>query len=242
MFVHSVNMNLTDLYSSLLSAGFHRTNNSTLIPIVIHGVPGCGKSTLIKQIVEKGDVEAYTLGAAYGDTLTHAGVRHLTDKPAASTARLRILDEYQLGPPGKLLGFNVLFGDPYQGPLRLPAHFVKRESHRVPRVIADHLRNALNFELTGRTEGVLVTRGTSIDSPIEGVIFHLGKVSKQLTHSHGLCSLHPTEASGLEFPEVTLVYHSSELKERDFFYIAATRAKNKLTLISDTFHELQTST
>jgi len=240
MFVNIVNMKFTDLEPLLIQAGFTRTNNTLSTPLTIHGVPGCGKSTLILKLLDDQDVTANTLGPAYGDNLTHQGVTAFDPKTGLNAARIRILDEYQFGPPSALINFNVIFGDPYQGPLRLPAHYVKKTSHRIPRPVAEFL-SGRKFEIVSNQPGQIITRPVTADSPLPSVILHLGEISRNLTHSHGICSRSPREVSGLEFDEVAVVYHHSEIRSRDLFYIAATRARRTLHLISDEFHELQTT-
>lgn len=236
-------MKIADVESVLIRSGFRRTSLLLTLPIVVHGVPGCGKSTVIRQLIESPSVQARTLGAGYGQNLTQSGVLPHNSQLLPPVGQLTLLDEYQLGNSALAVGFTFLFGDPFQGPFHLPAHFIKEFSHRVPRPVTDFLLSR-GFQIAGDRPGVITTRppfGSAVSNPTQGIVLHLGPISKQLTHSHGICSKFPFEVSGLEFPEVTLVYHSSELADREAFYVAATRTLNSLVLISDEFHELRSS-
>lgn len=221
------------LFAHLSAAGFTRTpRDSTTKPIVIHGVPGSGKTTLIKELLTKPGVEVYTCGPAYGDTLWSKGAVPLSDYSGSTC--YTILDEYQLAPVGVLSNFSALFGDPYQGSTRLEPHFVKSISHRVPRPICTFLTN-LGFQISGLREGTVLQLplfSTKPQSPTPKVL-HLGPVSSALTHSHGVCSSSTTDVQGQEFDHVTLVCHSSELKDRAQLYVAATRSLNSLHILSD---------
>nr|QYF50168.1 MAG: putative helicase [Yunnan alphaflexivirus] len=237
-------MKIVEIESLIVSFGFIRTDILLTLPIVVHGVPGCGKSTLIKSLIKHRTVSARTLGAPYGcNLLTNGVTTHLVSSPQLSN-EVTILDEYQLGDASVSAGFTLLFGDPFQGTFRKAPHYIKELSHRVPRPIADFLVTR-GYQIRGEREGSLTTKNpynSQQGNPTAGTLLHLGRISQSLTHSHGLCSKHPTEVAGLEFDTVTVVYHSSEIADREAFFVACTRPTSTLVLISDEFNELRTTT
>ncbi|UXP34782.1 TGB1 [Garlic virus J] len=234
----------TQLLLQLLdNSGFRRTTEPLTTPLVIHGVPGCGKSTLIKSLLTYSSCVAFTLGAPYGRSLAHRGVQHFDSHLVeGSKAETRILDEYQLGSTEECAHFNVLVGDPFQGKLQLTAHYIKNLSHRVPRPVCEYLRS-LDYDIIGEREGSLnfLPVFAKETSGPTGVILHLGAISRDLTRTYNVCSQAPSAVSGLEFTELTLVYHSSEfLANRELFYIAATRANHTLNIITDSVNLTRT--
>lgn len=235
MFPNVLEMKTSLLIQLLTNCGFQRTTVPLEEPIVIHGVPGCGKSTLIKTLITHQSVAAYTLGIPYGKTLAHPGIQRPTDTCDNQEVETRILDEYQLGLKADLEPFNILIGDPFQGHSTYRAHFVKTFSHRVPRPICEFL-NSLGYDIQGDKEGSLkfLPVFQHYSKGPKGVIIHLGPISCQLTQTYRVPSKTPSEVQGLEFKEVTLVFHSSELPgNSEAFFIAATRASECLNIITD---------
>lgn len=237
-------MKTEDLYQFLLTHSFQRTSQPLTHPLVVHGVPGSGKSHLIKTLIKDPTVQAYTAGAPYGHDLTQAGVLPISRYQPDRSRSLIILDEYQIAPLETITNYTTLFGDPYQGPTRLPAHYIKTTSHRVPRPICDFLR-AREFDIQGHADGSIITshpysKELKPDA-LNGTVLHLGQISKTLTHRHNICSLDVHEVQGLEFDNVVVVYHSTEKANRSDLYIACTRSRRQLTLISDEFHEFRTA-
>nr|QED43444.1 TGB1 [Garlic virus B] len=235
MFPNGFEMKISLLIQLLTNSGFQRTTVPLEEPIVIHGVPGCGKSTLIRTLITHQSVIAYTLGIPYGKTLAHPGIQQPTNICDNQEAETRILDEYQLGSKVNLEPFNVLVGDPFQGHSTYCAHFVKTLSHRVPHPVCEFL-NSLGYSIQGDKEGslkVLPVFQHNSEGP-KGVVIHLGPISCQLTQTYRVPSKTPAEVQGLEFKEVTLVFHSSELpRNTEAFFIATTRASECLNLITD---------
>lgn len=235
-------MKITDLDSLLTSSGFSRTAQPLTLPIIVHGVPGCGKSTLIKSLLPNPFVQARTCGPPYGRTLLTPGVTAFKHSEQLH-APVRILDEYQ-HQETLPTEFNALFGDPFQGSLHAAPHYYKERSHRVPKPVAEFLAGR-DYQISSELPGRLTTASPFgvnpdlfLDAPCR---LHLGPISQELTESHSLPTLCPKAVAGLEFDKVVLIYHSSETTDRESFYIACTRCSDHLILLSDEFHELQTT-
>ncbi|ASJ78778.1 triple gene block protein 1 [Vanilla latent virus] len=236
-------MKILELEALLLTAGFIRTNLPLQSPITIHGVPGSGKSTIIKKLIQRQDVIAYTLGAPYGKDLSQPGVLPYTEA-TPKTTKFVILDEYQLDLNITTEGISAIFGDPYQGNTDRPAHYISIISHRVPKPVTDFL-TTLDFEIQSFKPGTLTTvhpyKATQFQITPEIPVIHIAEISQALLSSHSVHSHSPQEVSGLEFDVVVVVFHSSELRHRSRLYIACTRAKRHLHLISDKFDEFCTT-
>lgn len=232
-------MTLEQIVDAFLQAGFSKTTTPASLPLICHGVPGCGKSTVIRGLLTLPDVAARTCGQPYGATLVTAGVLP-ADPSNLPRARHRILDEYQLADAALIDHFTILVGDPFQGPLRKEPHLVKATSHRVPRPVCDWLR-AQDFQILGTTPGRLDTSSPYTlpkdSAALRATVIHLGQASAKLASSHRLPSICVSQAQGLEWEHVTLIAHSSEFRDRVGLYVAATRACTTLTVLSDKFHE-----
>ncbi|WVN62090.1 TGB1 [Rehmannia allexivirus] len=235
--------NLFELH--LAAAGFQRTNLPLSRPIVVHGVPGCGKSTLLIQLLADPNVRVYTCGVPTGACLAHPGISDQLPSSPPPADQFVILDEYQLAAEQQLDTFHAVLGDPFQGPLSRRAHFTKSYSHRVPRPVAE-LLTAFDFtiqsDVEGQVEAVRVHSGNEA-AFLTPTCLHLGAISRDLAHSHGICSKAPREVQGREFEEVTVIFHSSELANRVDLFVAFTRARRRLVLLSDlTWDELRSAT
>lgn len=237
-------MTLTDIITIFQQAGFTRTHLPTSFPLTIHGVPGSGKSTALKQLLNNPDIFVCTLGKPYGDSLTTPGVQAY-DPDTNLNHRFRVLDEYQHADSSVTARFNVLVGDPYQGAHRFEPHLIKEFSHRVPRPVT-HWLHARGFQISSTKPGSLTTANPfqlpQNHSYLTHTLIHLGPVSHKLCLTHNLHTHCPYDLAGAEFDNVTIIAHSSEFSNRPALYIATTRAKTNLIILSDAFNELSTTT
>nr|UCJ00506.1 triple gene block 1 [Cherry twisted leaf associated virus] len=220
---------MESVYSKLLDANFSRTSYSLSFPIVVHGVPGCGKSTLVKNLLDLEEFSAQSYGVVRPTNLAGRGVEKalLPLQPG-----FNILDEYLSGPSYE--GFDLLLSDPYQNFRRpLTAHFVNTNTYRFG-VSVCNLLNSLGFEINSvRGEDTELIFGKIFGGEIKGEIICFEPEVESLLRGHSAKFHHPCELRGAEFEHVTFITAHSDLQEivGPDLYVALTRASKSLTIL-----------
>lgn len=183
--------------------GFKRVNSGLSIPIIVHCVPGAGKSSCIRELIQSDSrFKAYTLGIE--DPQNLQGVRIEKYKGQTEENRLNILDEYTLEPTD-LSKFYVCFGDPIQTDCATvrPADFICNESKRFGKSTAQFLRD-LGFDVTSKKEDSVQIAGIYEVDPRGTVIYYEDEIGC-LLRRHLVEAYHIKEIIGKTFDSVTFV-------------------------------------
>lgn len=227
-----------DVFSKELNkCGFRRLEGSGNKCKVVLGVPGCGKSSCIRNII---NLDSRFIAATFGapDPLNVTGRRICSIAELSRidrTNKLLIIDEFQRGEfeefePFALFGDVCQFYDYTKGyPI---ADWSKTESHRVNRETCDFLR-AFGFEINSRVPGSL-TFGGLYDEELQGtVITYCAQVSK-LLEAHSVEHLTTDSCRGAEFNSVSLCLSDSTIHKEDLskFYVCATRSRGNLLILT----------
>jgi hypothetical protein len=186
---------------------FKRVRSDLGIPVVIHSVPGAGKSSVIRDIIRADRrFEACTYGKADQPHITGKWIHSASN--FAATCNFILVDEY-LEAVEPLKAF-ALFAYPIQGgPCKILApHFVKTESHRFGQCTAQLLRE-LNFDITAEGEDVVQIKGIYEVDPRDTIIFFEREVGDLLS-AHGLLCYCIDEVRGQTFESVTFATSESK--------------------------------
>nr|UVK69165.1 triple gene block 1 [Grapevine rupestris stem pitting-associated virus] len=198
-------------------------------PVVIHSVPGSGKSSLIRELISEDEkFVAFTAGVPDSPNLTGRYIKPYSPGCVVK-GKVNILDEYLSVPD--VSGFDVLFSDPYQN-ISIPreAHFIKYKTCRFGVNTCKYL-SSFGFEVSSdRLDDVIVGSPFTLD--VEGVLICFGKEAVDLAAAHKSEFKLPCEVRGSTFNVVTLLKSRDPTPEdRHWFYIAATRHRNKLIIM-----------
>ncbi|AKZ66615.1 triple gene block protein 1 [Atractylodes mottle virus] len=211
---------------------FTRLNSSLRQPIVFHCVPGAGKSTCIRELINLDSrFSAYTLGIPDRPNLQGIGIKQFEGQ--CEQGKLCILDEYTLGPFEPNLFFAV-FGDPIQHKpsLSLRADFICCESRRFGRCTAQLLRT-LGFEIQAEGDDV-VNLGKVYGSDLTSVILYYEPEVGCILRAHNLRAFNPEEVVGQTFECVTFITGKTVLpiEERELAYQCLTRHSKELHVLT----------
>lgn len=221
---------IMDVFVSLLSKyKFERLTSHLTFPIVVHSVPGAGKTSLIRELISSDSrFSAYTYGKADEPNITGAYIRNADE--GLREREFVIFDEYLAG-EHPAWAFAV-FADPSQGgraPV-LRAQFIKRESHRFGEATATLLRE-LGFDVTAKGEDLVEIADIYSKDPEGVIIFHEREVGA-LLEAHGVEGFCIQSIRGQTFESVT--YITSEncpLSDRTLSFQCLTRHRKKLLIL-----------
>nr|UCJ00794.1 triple gene block 1 [Grapevine virus T] len=220
---------MNNLISALELFGFTKVSEEVSHPLVIHSVPGGGKTSLIRSLIKlDSDFEAFTAGVP--DTPNLEG-RYIKSYYAgcASTEKLSILDEYLTAEDWE--GFEALFSDPYQNcKSPLAASYVSKKTRRFGRSTCEYLIG-YGFEIESELEDSVV-KGSPFEVKVEGQLICFGKAAVELALNHGVEFKLPCEVRGSTFDVVTLLKSEEPNSEnKHLFYIGCTRHRKKLLIL-----------
>jgi hypothetical protein len=218
---------MNKLIKLLENSHFIRTTLPLNNRLIVHAVPGAGKSYILREFLnQESNAIVLTFGEADKGNLQGRFIQKY--RKVEDTSKFIVIDEYLSG--GQDLVADAYFSDPFQNDSNFPeAHYIKSVSLRVPREICSWLQN-LNFEISSEVEGTLHFKSFFGEDP-EGVSICLEKEVFEYLSKFGVNCLTPCSIRGREFDVVTLFLSSdpSELSRSELF-VAATRAKSKLII------------
>lgn len=199
-------------------------------PLIVHSVPGAGKSSLIRSFIAVSPFcEAFTHGVPDLPNLSGRYIKSYS-RASESKADFKILDEYNCKTfEGH---FDVLIGDPLQvSGESQQAHFIKLRSHRFGKSTC-RLLNTLGFQVNSEKEDTVVFSDFYGERP-EGTLIAVEPEVINYLNSHGLQPLGPCNIRGSTFKVVSFFHNKplSELKSADLF-VCLSRHSEKLILRS----------
>lgn len=221
----------------LIECGFNRLEGSGNKCKVVLGVPGCGKSSCIRKLI---NLDSRFIAATFGtpDPLNVTGrrIRAISELTTSDcSGKFLLLDEFQQGDYETLEPF-ALFGDVCQffdstKPYPI-ADWCKKVSHRVNKSTCDFLQR-FGFEITSSVPGALIFGGL-YEKELQGaVITFCSKVSTLLS-AHTVEHYTISDCRGSEFPNVTLCLSDSVVHKEDLakFYVCSTRSRGDLLILT----------
>lgn len=221
----------------LIECGFSRLDGSGNKCKVVLGVPGCGKSSCIRKLI---NLDSRFIAATFGtpDPLNVTGrrIRAVTELTEFDCAeKYLLIDEFQQGGYEELKPF-ALFGDVCQffdstRPYPI-ADWCKNVSHRVNKHTCDFLRK-FGFEIISSIPGELLVGGL-YEKELQGAVITYCDQVSALLKAHGVEHYTLVNCRGSEFPCVTLCLSDHVVHKKDLakFYVCATRSRGDLLILT----------
>ncbi|AXH64979.1 TGB1 [Grapevine virus T] len=220
---------MNNLISALELFGFNRVSEEISHPLVIHSVPGGGKTSLIRSLIKlDSNFEAFTAGVPDTPNLEGRYIKSYSEG-CSSAGKLSILDEYLTVEDWR--GFEVLFSDPYQNiKSPLAASYVSNKTRRFGKSTCEYLAG-YGFEIESDIEDSVV-RGSPFEVQVEGQLICFGNAAVELALSHEAEFKLPCEVRGSTFDIVTLLKSEEPNPEnKHLFYVGCTRHRKKLLIL-----------
>nr|QGN03514.1 triple gene block protein 1 [Cole latent virus] len=190
------------LVNLLVEFSFIRHHSRLELPIVVHCVPGAGKTTLIRKLIAQDSrFVAFTAGVADQPNLSGNWIRKWANQD--TSGKLLILDEYthlEAIPEA-----FAVFGDPIQSRAGtvLPADFSCKISRRFGSSTAGLLRElGWDVEATGLD---VVQVSDIFSAEPSGVVLYFEEEIGCLLRRHCVEALHLSEVTGKTFRSVTFI-------------------------------------
>lgn len=221
----------------LIECGFNRLEGSGNKCKVVLGVPGCGKSSCIRKLINLDSrFIAVTFGAPDPFNVTGRRIRDSSELSKLDRSnKLLLVDEFQRGDFEVLEPF-ALFGDVcqfYDSTKDYPvADWCKTLSHRVNSPTCDFLRG-FGFEITSCVPGHL-NFGGLYEEELQGTVITYCKEVSKLLEAHSVEHLTTDDCRGSEFESVSLCLSDSAIHKEDLpkFYVCATRSRGDLLILT----------
>nr|QCY49493.1 triple gene block 1 protein [Shallot latent virus]QCY49514.1 triple gene block 1 protein [Shallot latent virus] len=221
----------------LIECGFSRLEGSGNKCKVVLGVPGCGKSSCIRRLI---NLDSRFIAATFGfpDPLNVTGrrIRAVSELAVLDCAgKFLLLDEFQQGDFEDLKPF-ALFGDVCQffdSTRAYPvADWCKTVSHRVNKLTCDYLQG-FGFEITSSERGELFFGGL-YEKELQGTVITYCTQVSSLLEAHRVEHYTLENCRGSEFSEVSLCLSDSVIHREDLakFYVCATRSRGNLLILT----------
>ncbi|AON75921.1 triple gene block protein I [Jasmine virus C] len=218
------------LLNKLESFGFTRVSSALRLPLIVHCVPGAGKSSLIRAILEDSvELRAYTFGQADQPNLIGNYIRPFTSDSILD--QRTIIDEYTLSPQ-PIHGVLALFGDPRQPGVDqgLVANFLGNFSRRFGANTAIFLRK-LGFNVHAEGEDTVRVLDIFKAEP-SGVIVCFEPEVQKLLCAHNLEYLTAQEIQGSTFQEVSFIVSGPfQIERAREHFLCLTRHRATLNIL-----------
>nr|WAK43335.1 triple gene block 1 [Ligustrum virus A] len=208
---------------------FVRLCNSIKPPVVVHCVPGAGKTTLIRSIIQADSrFVAFTCGIPDRPNLEGNWIQSLPE--VLPTDKFVLVDEYTLC--ARDLPAFALFGDPLQSNRREPlrADFICNYSHRFGASTATLLKT-LGYDILAEGEDTVQISDIFKQDP-EGQIVYFEKEVGRLLCAHGVEAKIVQEIQGQTFDSVTFVTAENQpIADPVAAFQCLTRHRSKLLIL-----------